>query len=220
MANTNKSKKAKADSRNSNAVSPMESLVRSSSMIFSGTVLEQGISSVPAVSPSNNLITVRLEQGLRISPVLGDLSGKVVTVVAKAPERFSSGQRAVFFTNSWVHGGGIAVREVDHMGIEAAGEVAKVVAQLPEFHLMDRIRSAELIVEAEVGQITAVKERSIERKVALWAAANLDIKKVLLGKPHKSVVVHFPTADWPPWVNAPRFEEKQLGIFILHVPRS
>ena len=103
---------------------------------------------------------MRLERGLRVSPVLGDLSGKVITVAVKAPELFTAGQKAVFFTNSWVHGKGIAVREVDHPDVGNEDEVAKAVEQLPQLYLMDRLKSADLVVEAEVEQISAVKQRS------------------------------------------------------------
>jgi hypothetical protein len=193
-------------------------LTLSASLIFSGTVVERGTSTVPAVPPSPKLITVRVDRPLRVDPVLGDLRGKLITVAAIEPEKLSPGQRAVFFTNSWIHGRGIAVREVQHVDIQEEDQVASAVAQLPEVHLKDRLISAKLVVDAEVTSISPVEKRSTERNVALWAAAELRVRRVLRGTAVQSTRVYFPTAVWPPWRNAPRFKEGQQGIFILHAP--
>src|SRR5262245_19718128 len=91
-----------------------ENLVRSTGLIFAGTVVELGGSSVPDVKPSDNLIVVRVDRGLRVEKALGDIRGKRITVAVKDPRAFRTGQHAVFFTNSWIHGNGIAVREVEH----------------------------------------------------------------------------------------------------------
>jgi hypothetical protein len=198
--------------------SPFQQLVRTSSMIFTGTVVERGTSSVPDVQPSDRLVVVRLDRGLRIDPVLGDLHGKMITVAATAPESLSPGQKAVFFTNSWVHGRGIAVREVEHVDINKEGDVAAALAQLPDLYLFERLQKAELIVDAEVAHISEVEKRGPERKAALWAGAELRVHKVLRGQGRARTVVYFPTADWPPWTKAPRFKEGQRGIFILHAP--
>ena len=193
-------------------------LTRSSSLIFTGTVVQRGTSTVPTLSPQENLVVVRVDRGLRVDPVLGDLHDKMITVAAPAPESLSPGQRAVFFTNSWIHGRGIAVREVDHLDIGEEENVAAAVAQLPQVYLMERLRSAELVVNAQVVQISPVQKTSGERNAALWAAAHLQVERVLRGQPRESTVVYFPTAGRPPWTSAPRFKEQQRGIFILHAP--
>ncbi len=197
----------------------LEKLTRSSSLIFSGTVVQRGISTVPILHPSEKLVAVRVDRGLRVDPVLGDLQGKILTMAALAPESLLPDQKAIFFTNSWIHGRGIAVRELKHLEIREEDAVAAAVEQLPQVHLLERLESAELVANAEVVRISPVEKRSGERKVALWAAAELRVKKVLHGQARESTVVYFPTADWPPWTNAPRFEEGQRGIFILHAPR-
>jgi hypothetical protein len=194
----------------------LQDMVCSSSLIFSGTVVERGTSSVPAVPKSDNLIVARVDRALRVDPVLGDLRGRLITVVATAPEDLGVGQQAVFFTNSWVHGRGIAVRQVAHVDAAQADAVAEAVAKLPEDHLLERLRSAELVVDAEVTNVGAANKITRDRKAAWWAPAELKIKKVLRGKPRKSAVVYFATADWPPWTNALRLKQGQHGVFILH----
>jgi hypothetical protein len=193
-------------------------LTRSSGFIFSGTVVERGSSKVPVVLAAENLVVVRLDRALRVNPVLGDLNGKLITVAAADPQSLKVGQKAVFFANSWVHGGGIAVRESDHVDVQEEDRVAAAVIELPKTYLMDRLKSAKLVVHAEVARISAVDKRSNERNVALWAAAELRVQKELLGQAPKSTVVFFPTAQWPPWTSAPRFKQGQRGIFILHAP--
>src|SRR5262249_37941842 len=152
---------------------------------------------------------VRVDRGLRVDPVLGDLRGKMITVAAAAPESLRVGQKAVFFTNSWIHGRGIAVREVEHMDVGEENMVAAAVSQLPQIHLHERLQSAAMVVEAEVVRIGPVERTSLERNAALWKAAELKVEKVLRGKPLKSTVVYFPTSDHPMWARAPRFKEGQ-----------
>src|SRR5215470_4517755 len=115
-------------------------LTRSAGFIFSGTVVERGKSTVPAVKPNEKLVVVRFDRGLRIEPVLGDLRGKMITLAATASEVFVPGQKAVFFANSWVHGGGIAVREIGHVDISEEDRVAAAIDQLPQAHLEERLR--------------------------------------------------------------------------------
>jgi hypothetical protein len=189
--------------------SALQDQVRSSGLIFTGTVVERGKSSVPAVPAKENLLVVRLDHSLRVDPVLGDLRGKMMTVVPRSPGALQVGQRAVFLTNSWIRGRGIAVREV---------QVAAAVAQLPQVHLMDLLKSAQLVVDALVLRTNSVERKTFERNIAQWVAAELKINKVLSGKPHQSTIVYFPTSDHPLWARAPRFRERQEGIFILHEP--
>jgi hypothetical protein len=196
----------------------VEELVHVSSLIFTGVVVERGTSTVPAVQPNVNLVVVRLERALRVDPVLGDLYGKMITVAAIVPETLSPGRKAVFFTNSWIHGRGIAVREVGHVDISEEEVVAAAVAQLPQIHLSERLQNAKLVVNAEVMRISPVERKSFERNAALWAAAELKVDKVLKGKPSDSTMVYFPTSDHPLWARAPHFKERQRGIFILHTP--
>ena len=215
--------KKRAQPRNAGGQSPaqrsrLHDLVRGSGLIFAGTVIDRGKSSVPAVPANPNLLTVRLDRSLRSDPILGDLRGKTITVATRAPETLQAGDRAVFLTNSWIHGRGIAAREVEHLDAQSENDVAAAVDELPRLHLMDRLRSAELVADAEVVKIRPAEQRGPERKAALWAEAQLRIRKVLKGAPAQSTHVYFPTAEWPPWTNAPRFTQRQKGVFILHAP--
>ena len=197
----------------------VEELVNASGLIFAGTVVERGASTVPAVSPNDSLLVVRLDRGLRIDPRLGDLTGKAITVRASTPESLQPGQAAVFFTNSWVHGRGIAVREVAHVDIAEESDVAAAVDAVPTRHLRDLLQAADLVASARVTSVTSVEPASGERNSAAWAAATLKIDTVLRGEPAASAIVYFPTSDHPLWARAPRFKTRQHGIFLLYAPR-
>lgn len=196
----------------------VEDLVRSSGLIFSGTVVLQGISTVPTLPSREDFVAVRVERGLRVNPVLGNLYGKMITVAAIAPESLHVDQKSIFFTNSWIHGNGIAVKEVAHTDVKEESKVAATVARLPEFHLLDRLQSAELVALARVVKVNNVERFSFERDYPFWKAAQLRIEEVMLGKPSDSALVYFPTDDRPQWKNAPRLRERQRGIFLLHKP--
>jgi hypothetical protein len=194
-------------------------LVQSARFIFSGTVLERGKSGVAQVPHSKNLVTARLDRNIRVDPVLGDLRGRTITVAVNSPERFSPGQRAVFFANSWVHGRGIAVREVDHVDIGQEGDVTAEVAELPHKHLRSRLAGADLVVLAEVAKVEEPKP-TFDRHAALWSTAELRVLKVLKGEIKQedhtqTVVFYFPTADYPPWNTKRRVRPGDRGIFIL-----
>ncbi|MGB8910199.1 MAG: hypothetical protein WCC84_15750 [Candidatus Cybelea sp.] len=188
-------------------------VVASSGFIFSGTVLELRASSVPFVPPNEKLITVRLDQSLRTNPVLGNLRGQTITVAVGSSEQFAPGQQVVFLANSWVHGRGIAVREVAHVDASQKDQVAAAVADLPQRHLLVRLQDAQVVVDA---QITKIDPPGFSDNLhdALWSAAHLKLNKTLKGT--APAVFYFATAPWPPWDHAARFQKGQRGIFLLH----
>ncbi|HBB95347.1 MAG TPA: hypothetical protein DC054_08135 [Blastocatellia bacterium] len=191
-------------------------LTRSAGLIFSGTVVKLGESTVPSVAPRDDLVVIKVDRGLRVDPVLGDLRGRMITMATSSPGSLSPGERAVFFTRSWIHGGGIAVIEVAHLDLQAEDEVASAVDLLPDMHLTDRLLSADLVVVGEVTEVEQLPRMTYERDAALWAAAHLRVDRVLLGEPRDPVIVHFPTSVGPPWFKAPRFKVGQRGVFVLH----
>jgi hypothetical protein len=199
-------------------VSSIPARVRSAGLIFSGTVVERGKSTVPEVPDSPELVVVRVDRGLRVDRVHGDLSGRLITVAPLSSEHLEPGAKAVFFTNSWIHGRGIAVREVAHVDVEEEGRVARAVSELPRMHLLDRMQAAELVVEAEVVDVKKLGRLTLIRDDALWAAAELRVSQVLRGAQQTEVTVYFPTSDHPAWASAPRFRRRQRGVFILHKP--
>src|SRR5262249_34858339 len=123
----------------------IEELTRSSSLVFAGTVLDVGASNLRALRAQENLVLVRVNRALRVDPALGDLRRRSVTLETQTADRLQPGEQAVFFTQSWIHGEEIAVREVARVDVGRADEVAAVAARLPELHLVDRLADAAVV---------------------------------------------------------------------------
>jgi hypothetical protein len=167
----------------------------------------------------SDFAVVRVERGLRVDPALGDLRGRNVTVATMQSDPLRAEQQAVFFTRSWIHGGGIAVREIAREDVKAEKEVIAAVEQLPELHVQDRLKSADLVVLGEVVATRPVERITPERDRPLWWVAELRVDSVLKGAATTegaTVEIHYPTSDARPWYRAPRFEKGQRATVLLH----
>jgi hypothetical protein len=199
-------------------MSSVSEWVRSSGLIFTGTVVEKGKSGVPGVKPNESLAVVQVDRGLRVDPVHGDLRGKRITVLLTGAADVKVGDRALFFTNSWIHGQGIAVREVARTGVSDETAVAEAIAALPGHHLLDRVRSAAVVARGSVERIGPPQRTTYERNAAVWSTAELHLDRVLKGSARKTATVNFPTSDHPMWARAPRLKPKERAVFLLHTP--
>lgn len=193
----------------------IDELTRSSSFVFSGTVVEAGASNLVAVDPRDDLVLVRVDRALRVDEALGDVQGKTVTVETPNGEGLQPGAQAVFFAQSWIHAEEIAVREVARLGPETADEVAAAVERLPDFHLADRLAGAVAVVQAEVKSTRPVFGLVRDRQSPLWAQADLDVLSTLDGDA-EGKRLFFPTSDSHHWYGTPRFTPGQRGVIVLH----
>ena len=197
-------------------------LTRSASLIFSGTVVKLGASELPTLPAREHYAVIQVDRGLRVDPALGDLRRKSITMVTKpASGDLKEGQKAVFFTRSWIHGKGIAVHEVGRLGIESEDAVANAVAALPDLHVKERLQSAQRVLLAEVSEIRKVPNQKRTRDAPFWSVAVLTVIEALKGGA-ESAQVFFPTSKTRPWFRAPRFTLHQRGVFLLHAdePRA
>ena len=210
-------------------------LAKQSSIIFSGTVSQLGATSFAGIPQSPNTIVVRVDSVLKKPPAISLKKGDNVTVELKDPSAFQQGTQATFYTEGWIFGSGIAVKELGHEfspggGTPASGagatESALVQAQkqISDQDLQNRIASSELVV---IGRVTDIRRWTIPKSAASryhtsehsadWHEAVLQIDSVLKGtKPKKGkMVVRFPLSRDVAWVNSPKFEKLQRGIFFL-----
>ena len=187
-------------------------LAKQSSIVFSGTVSRLGATSFAGVPQSPNTIVVRVDSVLKKPPAISLKKGDNVTVELKDRSAFQQGTQATFYTEGWIFGSGVAVKELGHelnpgggtlaSGADAA-ESALVQAQkqISDQDLQNRIASSELVV---IGRVTDVHRWTIPKSAASryhtsehsadWHEAILQIDSVLKGtKPKKSkMVVRFP----------------------------
>jgi hypothetical protein len=193
----------------------IDELARSASLIFSGTVVKLGASEVSLLPAREHFAVIQVDRGLRAEAALGELRGRLITMARSAPGDLRQGQKAVFFTHSWIHGKQIAVQEVTHLDAQSEDAVAQAIAGLPGLHLKDRLRSAQRIVLAEVSEIRSVPKQRRTRLAPFWSVAVLKVVEALRGGA-EPVEVLFPTSTSRHWIRAPRFQPNQRGIFLLH----
>ena len=210
-------------------------LAKQSSIVFSGTVSQLGATSFAGIPQSPNTIVVRVDSVLKKPPAISLKKGDNVTVELKDLSAFQQGTQATFYTEGWIFGSGVAVKELGHEfnpggGTTAPGpdaaESALVQAQkqISDQDLQNRIASSELVV---IGRVTDVHRWTIPKSAASryhtsehsadWHEAVLQIDSVLKGtRPKKGkMVVRFPLSRDVAWVNSPKFEKLQRGIFFL-----
>ena len=210
-------------------------LAKQSSIVFSGTVNQLGTVSFAGVPQSPQTIVVRVDFVLKKPAAVSLKKGDNVTVEVKDPSAFQPGAQATFYTEGWIFGSGVAVKELGHdfnpgggapaegspTGQPALGQMQK---QISDQDLQNRIASSDLVV---IGRITDVHRWTIPKSAAAryhvsehsadWHEAVLQIKSILKGtKPKGSkMAVRFPLSRDVAWVNSPKFQTQQQGIFFL-----
>jgi hypothetical protein len=210
-------------------------VVEPSSIIFSGTVSQLGATSFADVPKSAQTIVVRVDSVLKKPSAVSLKKGDNVTVEVKDPGAFQPGAQATFYTDGWIFGSGIAVKELRHVmgagGGKPGGTVAaeekslrQIQQQTSDQELKQRLASADFVVIARVTDIskwTAPKLASVPYHVTEhdpdWHDAVIQIESMLKGPKlkKKKLVVRFPQCNDVAWVHAPKFEKQQEGIFFL-----
>jgi hypothetical protein len=210
-------------------------LVKQSSIIFAGTVSEVAATSFAGVPKSAQTMVVRVDSVLKKPAAVSLKKGDSVTVEVKDPSAFQNGTQATFYTDGWIFGSGVAVKELGHEILPsggtptaAAGTVGKTFGQLQQEvndqDLQVRVATADYVV---IGHITDVHQWKVPKSAAAryrtsehsanWHEAVLQIQSILKGPKVKrnKMIVRFPQSRDVAWVNAPKFEKKQQGIFML-----
>jgi hypothetical protein len=209
-------------------------LVKESSIIFAGTVSQLGATSFAGVPKSAQTIVVRVDSILKKPPAVSLKKGDNVTVQVKDPAAFQDGTQATFYTDGWIFGSGVAVKELGHEilpgGASSAAAVAgekaygQVQGQISEEELQDRIASADFVVAGRIAQVrpwtvpkSAAAPRHITEHDPDWQEAVLQIQSVLKGTKVKKnkMIVRFPGCIDVAWARSPKFQKHQQGIFFL-----
>src|SRR5467141_4192898 len=89
-------------------------LVKRSSIIFAGTVSQLAATSFAGVPKSAQTIVVRVDSVLKKLAAVSLKKGDTVTVEVKDPAAFQEGTQATFYTEGWIFGSGVAVKELGH----------------------------------------------------------------------------------------------------------
>lgn len=205
-------------------------LAKQSSIVFSGTVSQLGAASFAGVPQSPNTIVVRVDSVLKKPSAISLKKGDNVTVELKDPSAFQQGTQATFYTEGWIFGSGVAVKELGHEFNAGSGSAASEAAltqtqdQISDQDLQNRLNSADFVVIGRVSEVrrwhtpkSATTHRVSEHDPD-WHEAVVEVQSVLKGGQIKGnkVVLRFPGRNDVAWAHTPKFEKNQQGIFCLN----
>jgi hypothetical protein len=206
-------------------------LAGQSSIIFVGTVSQLAATSFADVPKSAQTIVVRVDAILKKPAAVSLKKGDSVTVEVKDPSAFQQGTQATFYTDGWIFGSGVAVKELGHeIGPAgggtpaAAGASASSQEEISDQELRNRLNAADFVV---IGRVTDVHRWVVPKSKKAyrvtehdpdWHEAVVEIQSVLKGGQVKGnkIVVRFPGRNDVAWVRSPKFQKNQQGVFCLN----
>jgi hypothetical protein len=216
------------------ATNSQAALVKQSSITFVGTVSQVAATSFTGVPKSAQTIVVRVDSVLKKPAAVSLKKGDIVTVEVKDPAAFPEGMQATFYTEGWIFGSGVAVKELGHAAAPSGGTpgaaepgdktVGQVPSEISDQDLQRLLATCDYVV---IGRITAVHQWVIPKSAASryrtsehsanWHEAVLQVQSVLKGPKLKGnkMVVRFPLSRDVAWASAPKFQPGQQGIFSL-----
>src|SRR5437762_8180310 len=120
--------------------------LKQSSIIFAGTVSRVAATSFAGVPKSARTIVVRVDSVLKKPATVSLKSGDSVTVEVKDASAFQEGAQATFYTDGWIFGSGVAVKELGHRIIlsDVASAAAPSASEPSGSHVQDQISDQEL----------------------------------------------------------------------------
>lgn len=218
-----------ANAATSQATDSQAALLGKASIVFSGTVSQLAATSFADVPKSPQTIVVSVDAILKKPAAVSLKKGDSVTVEVKDASAFQEGAHATFYTDGWIFGSGVAVKELGHVlgeAAPAAGVSAHGQDQLSDQELKDRMNASDFVV---IGRVTDVRRWNAPKTKSGsplrvtehdpdWHEAVVEIQSVLKGGQVKGnrVVVRFPNQNDVAWVRSPRFMKNQRGIFCLN----
>ena len=212
-------------------------LARKSTIIFSGTVSQLAATSFADVPKSSQTIVVKVDSVEKKPAAVSLKKGDSVTVEVKDPSAFQEGTHATFYTDGWIFGSGVAVKELGHElgAAESAPPTSPEMKtrgqdQFSDQELLDRMKASDFIV---VGRVTDVRKWNAPKPKSGapsrvsehdpdWHEAVVEVQSVLKGGKVKGnkVIVRFPNRNDVAWVSSPKFTKNQRGIFCLNRDQS
>src|SRR5436309_9216183 len=130
-------------------------LAGKSSIIFSGTVSQLAATSFADVPKSAQTIVVKVDSVEKKPAAVSLKKGDNVTVEVKDASAFQEGTRATFYTDGWIFGSGVAVKELGHVMGAAVGPVHVTTAgqnpqgtpeQISDQELRERMNTSDYVV--------------------------------------------------------------------------
>jgi hypothetical protein len=210
-------------------VASVRDLTKQSGFVFEGTVRGIGAVTSPGIEATPSTAVVQVEKVLKGPHVLARFAGREITVVSREHAGTSPKTRAVFFTNAFHYGEGLAVREVgrfDRTGVEVEREVHEAMKESDEDDLLRQLRSARLVVRGAVTKVAPsdYRERVGSEHDPEWWEFVIEVESVEKGsvKQEKNkagktrITAFFAHSTDVAWYKSPKVQVGDEGIFILH----
>jgi len=204
-------------------------LAKQSGFIFEGTVRRIGAVASPGVAATPSTVVVQVNKVIKGPAVLSRFAGKEITVIPGEHEGAAPKKHAVFFTNAFHYGEGLAVRAVGYhepTGPDVEHEVHEAMKQSDEDELLKHLRDARLVVSGSVMKITPHedRERVGSEHDPDWKQFIIEVDSVEKGSPKREksktgkieIAAFFANSTDVAWYQSPKPREGDKGVFILH----
>lgn len=205
------------------AAREFDRLVRSP-FIFSGTVERTSAATLPMVPVDGATAVVRVERVFRWPQVVGDQTGRTITIQLRKPD-VKRGAQALFFATGWLYGESLAVTEEGRISTDDTDKIADQLesAELraDEGELLERLAAASLVVVGKVVRVAPPPEPGrvgeSEHEPG-WFVAELEVESVEKGRhpANEPVQLAFPTSDDVQWYWRPKPQPGEEGVWLLH----
>lgn len=202
--------------------SKAENLASQATFIFKGTVKKLKAATIPSVPVTEKTVVVKVDEILRAPEALEDFAGSDITVQLSNRETIKKGERAIFFTNSWMVGESLGVRSIGHtpfntqsvLKASVAGEIKDEATQ----RLQEKVADADTVVTGKVTDVRLAgdQSQSISEHSPVWQEAVIEVSDVEKGEgTSKQILVRFPESTDVLWYETPKFQLGQEGVFLL-----
>ena len=206
---------------------------RTAPFVFFGTVRRAGASNVQMLEGEEYpTAVVRVDEVIAAPEVVGNLTGREVTVQLSEAGPLSRGSRHLFLATSLHFGDEIAVAEIGRVpyGRRVQDQLRDAVLDERLRELDDaqsqRLRLAATVIYGVVRRIEPVTPDGAGPAEALgeaapgFRAAVLKVWRTLKGRPDEEPRVIFPFPRTQKWSEVPLFVEGEEGVWILQPARG
>lgn len=199
-------------------------LAKQAAFIFEGQVEARRNTTLAVSDLPPRSIVARVVNVLYVKPAISVSKGDLVVVQLARPALLQPKTRAVFYTNGWIYGTHLTVRELGHTlptqtSGSLQGDIAAAKAEAENDRIRERINAAEIVISGKVEAVRAFEERKglpVSEHDADWRIAEVAVKQFLKGRSEKQLVlVAFPNSRDVMWAESPKFSTGQEGIWIL-----
>lgn len=223
-----------------------EDLLQKTKFVFRGTVQEINAANVAQVENTDQTAIVLVEEIIKSPEILGSFAGQSITVKLGDKESVKKGEQAIFYTNGWLFGEGIAVESLGHSQVEAKTRTfmatnTNAAKSFKDDLIKDRLKTADVVVTGRVVSVKLTQEnldnplrvagfsdnadepsrRPISEHDPQWCEAIVEVADTDKGNNEKKqVVVRFPKSNDVRWYKAHKFAAGDEGVFILHKTES